>query len=24
LKVRFYDPLAHYESDAARWIGFGD
>jgi outer membrane protein len=24
LKVKFYDPLAHYESDAARWIGFGD
>ena len=24
LKGRFYDPLAHYESDAARWIGFGD
>ncbi len=24
LKVRLYDPLAHYESDAARWVGFGD
>jgi outer membrane protein len=24
LKVKLYDPLAHYESDAARWIGFGD
>jgi outer membrane protein len=24
LKVRLYDPLEHYESDAARWIGFGD
>lgn len=24
LKVTLYDPLAHYESDAARWIGFGD
>jgi outer membrane protein len=24
LKVRLYDPLAHYESDAARWIGFGE
>jgi outer membrane protein len=22
LKVRFYDPLEHYESDAARWLGF--
>ncbi len=24
LKVTLYDPLAHYESDAARWVGFGD
>jgi type I secretion outer membrane protein, TolC family len=24
LKVAIYDPLAHYESDAARWIGFGE
>ena len=24
LKVTIYDPLAHYESDAARWIGFGE
>lgn len=24
LKVAIYDPLAHYESDAARWVGFGD
>jgi len=24
LSVRFYDPALHYESDAARWIGFGD
>jgi outer membrane protein len=24
LKVKLYDPLEHYESDAARWIGFGD
>ena len=22
LKVRLYDPLVHYESDAARWLGF--
>lgn len=24
LNVKLYDPLEHYESDAARWIGFGD
>ncbi len=24
LKVTLYDPVVHYESDAARWIGFGD
>lgn len=24
LKVQYYDPLVHYEDDAARWIGFGD
>jgi len=24
LKVKLYDPLAHYDSDAARWVGFGD
>jgi outer membrane protein len=24
LKVTIYDPLANYESNAARWIGFGD
>jgi len=24
LKVKLYDPLDHYDSDAARWIGFGD
>jgi outer membrane protein len=24
LKVAIYDPLAHYEDNAARWIGFGD
>ncbi len=24
LKVKLYDPLEHYESDAARWVGFGD
>ncbi len=24
LKVKLYDPLEHYESDAARWIGLGD
>jgi outer membrane protein len=23
LKVRLYDPLVHYDSDAARWFGFG-
>ncbi|MBV9418914.1 MAG: TolC family protein, partial [Alphaproteobacteria bacterium] len=24
LKVKLYDPVEHYDSDAARWIGFGD
>ncbi len=24
LKVTIYDPLVHYEDNAARWIGFGD
>jgi outer membrane protein len=24
LKVAIYDPLAHYEDNASRWIGFGD
>ena len=24
LKVTLYDPLEHYDSDANRWIGFGD
>jgi TolC family type I secretion outer membrane protein len=24
LKVTLYDPLDHYDSDAGRWIGFGD
>ncbi len=24
LKVTLYDPLANYENNAARWIGFGD
>jgi outer membrane protein len=24
LKVRLYDPLAHYDDNAARWFGFGD
>ena len=24
LKVQYYDPLAHYENNAARWIGFGE
>ena len=24
LKVKLYDPLAHYDSDAARWVGLGD
>lgn len=24
LKVTIYDPLAHYEDNAARWIGFGE
>jgi outer membrane protein len=24
LKVNLYDPVAHYDSDAARWFGFGD
>jgi outer membrane protein TolC len=24
LKVKYYDPLEHYDSDAARWIGLGD
>jgi outer membrane protein len=24
LKVKFYDPIEHYDDDAARWIGFGD
>ncbi|HXC54072.1 MAG TPA: TolC family outer membrane protein [Rhizomicrobium sp.] len=24
LKVRLYDPLEHYDDDAARWVGFGD
>ena len=23
LKVKLYDPLSHYDSDAARWMGFG-
>jgi len=24
LKVKDYDPIEHYDDDAARWIGFGD
>jgi outer membrane protein len=24
LKVKLYDPLDHYDSDAAAWVGFGD
>lgn len=24
LKVKLYDPLQHYDDDAARWIGLGD
>lgn len=24
LKVKFYDPVEHYDDDAARWIGLGD
>lgn len=24
LKVKLYDPLVHYDRDAAAWIGFGD
>jgi outer membrane protein len=24
LKVQYYDPLEHYEDNAARWFGFGD
>ena len=24
LKVKFYDPIEHYDDDAARWIGLGD
>lgn len=24
LKVKYYDPLVHYESNATRWIGFGE
>lgn len=24
LKVKLYDPLEHYDSNAARWVGFGD
>jgi outer membrane protein len=24
LKVKLYDPLEHYENDAAAWVGFGD
>ena len=24
LKVKYYDPIEHYDDDAARWIGFGD
>ncbi|GAA0579214.1 TolC family outer membrane protein [Rhizomicrobium electricum] len=24
LKVTVYDPLAHYEDNAARWVGFGE
>ncbi len=24
LKVKLYDPLEHYDSDAAAWVGFGD
>ena len=24
LKVKLYDPLEHYDDDAARWIGLGD
>ncbi|MEI9993751.1 MAG: TolC family outer membrane protein [Rhizomicrobium sp.] len=24
LKVKLYDPLLHYDNDAAAWIGFGD
>ena len=23
LKVKLYDPLEHYDDDAAAWIGFG-
>jgi outer membrane protein len=24
LRVNVYDPVAHYEDDAGRWVGFGD
>lgn len=24
LKVRLYDPIEHYDDNAARWVGFGD
>ncbi len=24
LKVKLYDPVAHYDDDESRWIGFGD
>jgi outer membrane protein len=24
LKVKLYDPIEHYDDDAARWIGLGD
>ncbi|HEY1708492.1 MAG TPA: TolC family outer membrane protein [Rhizomicrobium sp.] len=24
LKVRFYDPLVHYDEDSAKWFGLGD
>jgi outer membrane protein len=24
LKVKFYDPIEHYDDDASRWIGLGD
>ena len=24
LKVKLYDPLEHYNNDAAAWVGFGD
>jgi outer membrane protein len=24
LKVKLYDPVAHYDDDESRWVGFGD